>query len=49
MDAGERPLVAGGLTGASSRALLPLFGEPRFEPRAIRFALDDEIVGRSQP
>ena len=45
MAAAERPPVGGGLTSASSRALLPLVGEPRFEPRAIRFTLDDEIVG----
>ena len=31
--------------GASSRALLRLLGEPRLEPRSIRFALDDQVVG----
>ena len=30
---------------ASSRALLGVLGEPRLEPGAIRFALDDEVVG----
>ena len=37
--------MSGGLTGASSRALLRLLGQPGFEPWAIRFPFDDEIVG----
>jgi len=45
MAAAERPLVGGGLTGASSRALLRVFGQPRLEPRPMGFAVDDEIVG----